>query len=199
MYSNDWYIKGKIEFLAKRVFVDSSEENSFKDYDIDDILENGLCKDHQCSKCLPFKNHIKLLKRYTKTKDIKERSKIMGLLTKIENRMVVPRKYLLNSDSKIKAKGSSVAVPCLRSKQKRSWSRSRLTSQDSSEQKTKDTIKPGDISNLDPVPSKSPRTATKGDSGKHRELGRLITKKRISNKRELKKMNILYTSWNIKI
>ena len=121
----------------------------------------------------------------------------MGLLTKIENRLVVPRKYLLNSDSKSKHKGTSLPVPWLRLNHKKSMSRSRHTSQDSSDQKTKDTLKPGDISNLEEASRKSPRTASKWIPDNRKEFNKFVIKK--TQKKELKKMNILYTSWNIKI
>ena len=124
----------------------------------------------------------------------------MWILTKLENRLVVPGKYLLNWDSKVKQKGNALPTPWLRQKEKKALNRSKLASQDSSDQRTKDTLKPNDISNLESTQFNILRSSSKCSRVKNQDFDKWILKKKILNKRGHKKnMNILYTSWNIKL
>lgn len=103
----DWYLRGKIEFLLKRLNIhskkfesqpetDDKRQSYFKliqtleKYDLDCLSPKQLA----LLKCPHLANYAKLLKRYNKIKDIKQRCEIMKRLTKIENSITIPKKYI---------------------------------------------------------------------------------------------------------
>lgn len=107
----DWYIKGKLEFISKRLQARlshlQSKNSRLKDQKVIETwlktLENSMISSIDlkslaaCKKTQFFCVYLKNLLRYSKLKDIKKRSEIMKNLTKLENKMMFQKTSLFPS------------------------------------------------------------------------------------------------------
>ena len=92
-------MRGKIKFLAQRVLTAPNAFDESRTYTLDMLEQEGLCDAQKCKKCLPFRMYIKLLRKYMKKSEMKEKSKIMQVISKHESHMLVPRKYHIHKQT----------------------------------------------------------------------------------------------------
>lgn len=192
---NDWYLKGKIKFLAKRVFTPKDSYNENRVYSLSIIESEGLCDKDKCKKCLPFKFYIKLLKKYIRKQDMKERSKIMQLLSKLESHMLVPNKYHIHkSETAETSYSSDKNIPCESSNKKSKVSAFRPTKSSKGRDKT---------ASIDTTDTKKSRLSTSHVERPARNKSSMSNKqkktlvKALKNKKKNK--GFLYASCNIRI